>query len=31
MENQYEPLKTDEVIQIEFFPVPGRLGLSSYF
>ncbi|NES04447.1 MAG: hypothetical protein F6K22_17395 [Okeania sp. SIO2F4] len=31
MENQYEPLETGEVIQVEFSPVPETLGLSSYF
>ncbi|MGK7920710.1 MAG: KGK domain-containing protein [Trichodesmium sp.] len=31
MENQYEPLETDEVIKIEFSPVAEQLKLSSYF
>lgn len=31
MENQYKPLETNEVIQIDFSPIPEELGLSSNF
>ena len=31
MENQYEPLETDEVIEIEFNPLAKQLKLSSFF